>query len=101
MTLVSTGNTHNAANPSTTRGDAKPDSFTERPKRVSSGTLLCMRIAVAKANGLATHTASTTRALGWAASLEHSTPATARRPRMLTRPPAKLAHGPGRRAIQA
>src|SRR5438552_7847880 len=57
-TLVITGNSHNAANPRTTRGVAKPDSFTLRPKRVSSGRLVWTRIAATKANGPATHAAS-------------------------------------------
>src|SRR5262249_39431709 len=85
--LVRTGNPHNAAKPRTTSGTANPDSLTERPNRVSSGTLLCTFIDAANANGPATHAASAMRAFSWAASLAHSTPTTATQPRRLTRLP--------------
>ena len=74
--LARTGNTHSAANPSTTRGTAKPESVTDRPNKVSVGRLLCSRIAAAKANGLITHAARTRRTFSCANSFDHSTPAT-------------------------
>src|SRR5215472_3007272 len=97
--LVSTGSTHNAANPRTTSETANPDSFTDRPNSVSSGRLSCTRIAAANRNGPATHAASATLVLSWADILDHSTHAEAATPRnLMTRaplrcPPRTRAHG--------
>src|SRR5262245_15451830 len=86
-TLLKTGRAQSAPKPRMTSGTAKPDSFTERPNNVSDGTLLCIWITAANANGPATQAASTKTVLIWLESVRHSTPTIEQTPQNLTRAP--------------
>ncbi len=70
--LVSSGNTHEPAKPRITSGMANPEACTQRPNRVSCGTLSCMSRRATKRNGAATQTTTAVRVRACAASFRSS-----------------------------